>query len=288
VTLRAVVLGATGQLGRAVLAATPAGTAVVPYDRATADVADAEAIARVLREAEATVVLNCAAYTGVDDAERDFSVAELVNADGPEHVGRAAKAVGARVVHVSTDYVFSGRTGVPYAPADATDPLGVYGRTKRDGERRLLASCPDTVVVRTAWVHAGHGRNFVCTAVRLLRERGVMEVVDDQIGTPTRAAHLARALWLAAAQPALRGLLHFTDAGVASWYDVADCVRETLVAAGAIADSARVVPVPTSRVPRPAPRPHCGVLDKHASWAHLGWIPPHWRVGVAASTRELL
>ncbi len=287
-TLRAVVFGAHGQLGRTVVASAPAGVTVIPFDRAAVDVADADAVASALRDAGAAVVLNCAAYTRVDDAEREGAVAEAVNAAGPEQVGIAATAVGARVVHVSTDYVFNGRDGAPYAPNHATDPMSVYGRTKRDGEQRLMAVCADAVVIRTAWLHAGHGQNFVSTAVRVLRERGTMDVVDDQIGTPTRADHLARALWLAAGDPTLRGWLHFTDAGVASWYDVAECVRDTLVAAGALADTARVVPVPTLRVPRPAPRPRCAVLDKHTSWHVLGWTPPHWRVGVAASTLELV
>ena len=287
-TLRVAVLGAGGQLGRSLLASAPSHVTAIGYSRAEADVSDRESVARALHDARPQVVVNCAAYTQVDDAEREVDAAAATNTAGAENIGTAAHAVGARVIHVSTDYVFGGSTGAPYAPTDPTEPLGVYGRTKREGELRLLTACPNGLVVRTAWLHDGRSHNFVRTAVRILREREAMEVVDDQIGTPTRTAHLARALWLATERPALYGILHFTDAGVASWYDVADTVRETMVAAGGLAASARVVPVPTARVPRPAPRPRCSVLDKHASWQHLGWIPPHWRVGVAASTRELL
>lgn len=287
-TLRVVVLGAAGQLGRAVLAQAPSHVAVSGHDRPEIDIADAKALDRLFAAAHPDVVVNCAAYTRVDDAEADAAGAAITNAFGPERIGVAAGVVGARVLHVSTDYVFSGRGGAPYAPDHEPDPLGVYGRTKRDGERRLLASCPAALIVRTAWLHDGQGQNFVRTAVRTFRERGSMEVVDDQIGTPTRAAHLARALWLAAERPALQGILHFTDAGVASWFDVAECVRETMVAAGALSPEAQVHPVPSSQVLRPAPRPACGLLDKHSSWAQLGFTPPHWRQGVAASTRELL
>jgi dTDP-4-dehydrorhamnose reductase len=211
-----------------------------------------------------------------------------VNALGPGHVAAAARAAGARVVHVSTDYVFGCDAGAPFAPDAAPAPHGVYATTKRLGELRLLAECPEAVIMRTAWVHGGHGSHFVRTAVRALRDCGGMEVVDDQLGTPTRVQHLARALWMTAQRAGTGELLHFTDCGVASWYDVAQCVRETMVAAGALHEDALVVPVPTQRVRRPAPRPRCGVLDKHASWATLGWTPPHWRDGVITSTLEVL
>lgn len=285
---RVMVLGATGQLGIAVMQAVPSGVEVIGYDRNTLDVTNATAVSHALQQAQPTVVINCAAYTRVDDAEHDVSTAEAVNVAAPNYIAIAARSVGARMVHVSTDYVFSGAGGAPHAPTDITDPRSVYGRTKLDGEQRVLAACPHAVIMRTAWLHAGHGQNFVRTAMRVLRERGAMDVVDDQIGTPTRAAHLAHALWLAAGTPTLRGVLHFTDAGVASWYDVAECVRETLVAAGALSAEARVTPVSSVHVSRPAPRPRCAVLDKHATWTQLGYTPPHWRVGVAASTLELL
>lgn len=285
---RVMVLGADGQLGRVVLNTAPSGTHVVGTDRQMVNVVDRSVVERMLGDEKPSVVINCAAFTRVDDAEVDSISAEAVNTTGAENVAIAAQSIGARLLHISTDYVFSGSAGAPYQPGDPTDPRNVYGRTKRDGEQRALAACENTVIVRTAWVHAGHGNNFVRTAVRVLRERGSMDVVDDQMGTPTRAQHLARALWLAVGQPALPRILHFTDAGVASWYDVAECVRETLLQAGEILPAARVSPLSTERVPRPAFRPRCAVLDKHSTWLQLGYTPPHWRVGVAESTRELI
>ncbi len=285
---RVLVLGSEGQVGRLLVELAPPGVHVVGATRQTMDVTDRDMVERVLRDAQPTAVINCAAFTRVDDAENDIGSAEAVNAMGPENVAFATQRVGARLLHVSTDYVFSGLAGAPYLTHDATDPRNVYGRTKRDGEQRALAACANTAIVRTAWVHSGHSSNFVRTAVRVLRERGVMEVVDDQIGTPTRAQHLARALWLAVSQPTITGTLHFTDAGVASWYDVAECVRETLISAGELPSSAQVSPLSTDRVPRPAFRPRCAVLDKHSTWTQLGYTPPHWRVGVAASTREMI
>jgi dTDP-4-dehydrorhamnose reductase len=288
VTVRAVLLGAGGQVGHAVRDAVPPHVVLTAYDRHAVDITDRDAITRAVCAARATVVINCAAYTRVDDAEREREVADAVNASGPGHVGAAARAVGARVVHVSTDYVFDGDAGAPYAPDAAPAPRGVYATSKRDGERRLLAACPEAVIVRTGWVHGGHGPHFVRTAVRVLRAHGRMEVVDDQIGTPTHVTHLAGALWRAATGAYAGHTMHFTDSGVASWYDVALCVRDTMIAAGALRDDALVVPVPTHRVTRPAPRPRCGVLDKHASWATLAWTPAPWRDGVITSTRELL
>jgi dTDP-4-dehydrorhamnose reductase len=234
------------------------------------------------------VIVICAAWTAVDDAESNREEAFAVNAEAPGELGRIATEAGARVVHVSTDYVFDGEGGAPYAPNAPSGPLGVYGASKLEGERRLLDACTDATVVRTSWLHSGGPGNFVATAVTLLRAGTPMEIVDDQIGTPTRADHLARALWLVARESRSAGVLHFTDAGVASWYDVGICVLEVLRSEGLASDGVGVTPVGSDRFPRPARRPRCGVLDKHASWEFIGWVPPHWRVGVIASTGELL
>jgi dTDP-4-dehydrorhamnose reductase len=164
----------------------------------------------------------------------------------------------------------------------------VYGASKRKGESAVLSANRDATVVRTAWVHSGSGVNFIATAVRLLQEGSVMRVVDDQVSTPTRAAHLAAALWATAGRTDVSGILHFTDAGVASWYDVAECVLETLQKAGAAGSGAAVLPVDSDTFPRPARRPRVSILDKHFSWSVLDITPVHWRNGVSASTLELL
>ncbi len=286
--VRVLLTGAGGQLGRALAASVPASVALHACTSGELDVRDEPAVERAVRDLRPHVLLNAAAFTGVDAAESQEDEARAVNATGAANLARHAHAAGARLVHCSTDYVFDGQASRPYEPEDDAAPINAYGRTKLEGERLVLAMHPDAAVVRTAWLHSGHAPNFVATTVARLRNGTSMQVVDDQYGTPTRAAHLAEAIWRIAARPAIRGLLHFTDAGVASWYDVAACIHDTLRRDGVLAGDATVQPVPTARAPRPAVRPAYAVLAKHGTWARLDWTPGHWSTGVIASVRELV
>jgi dTDP-4-dehydrorhamnose reductase len=234
------------------------------------------------------VVLNAAAYTAVDRAEEDSERAFAVNVLGAEHVARAAAQLGARVIHVSTDFVFDGLSSRPYRPDDAPHPCSAYGRSKLAGEAAVLSAARErAVVVRTAWLYSAHGGNFVKTILRLLAERDAVRVVADQIGTPTWASTLALVLWQLAARPDLRGVFHWTDAGVASWYDFAVAIREEALAAGVLAAAAPVVPIRTEDYPTPAQRPPFSVLDKTAIWDALGLEPRHWRCELRAMLAEL-
>lgn len=285
---RALIFGGSGQAGQALLATAPPSVTIVAHDARTTDVRDPEAVDRAVADAKAGVIINCAAFTNVDAAESRSGEAFEVNAAGAENVARSACRHGARVIHVSTDYVFDGSAHSPY-PVDApTRPLGVYGSSKLEGERRVLASGADCVIVRTAWLHSRDGANFVRTTVRVLREGRLMRVVDDQVGTPTRGRHLAHALWRIAERPALRGILHFTDSGIASWFDVATAIMDALGEAGKLPTGADVVPIMTEEYPTAAERPRYSVLDKHDSWRAIGYTPPHWRHGIVATTHELL
>ena len=287
--MKVLIAGAAGQVGQALARSRPEGITAVAVTRAALDIADRDAVHRAVELHRPDLVINAAAYTAVDKAESDRDEARAGNALGPRHLAEAAAVSGARLIHLSTDFVFDGMSSAPYRPDDPPAPLGVYGATKLEGERAVLAALPGrALVLRTAWVYAAAGRNFLLTMLRLMREKGAVRVVADQIGTPTRAANLANAMWQVAHRPGLRGVLHFTDAGVASWFDVAVCIGETLRAADRIGDDVAITPVDTVRFPRPAPRPRCAVLDKHATWERLGWTPPHWRAGVIASTREIL
>ncbi|MGV3710958.1 MAG: dTDP-4-dehydrorhamnose reductase [Gemmatimonas sp.] len=286
--MRILIFGGSGQTGTALQATAPQHVLLQAPSSTHVNLTDAASIARAVVEGAPDVIINCAAYTKVDDAERDTEAARLINAVAPAVMADAAKRTGARVIHVSTDYVFDGRSNAPYVPQAAASPLNVYGATKLEGERALLAAAPESCVVRTAWVHSGGGINFVATAVRVLSAGNVMRVVDDQISTPTSALSLASALWRLADQRTTHGVLHYTDAGVASWYDVAHCVLETLRELGAAKDGAEVLPVDSTAFPRPASRPPVSILDKHASWTLLGMTPAHWRVGVAQSTRAII
>jgi len=287
-TSRVLIFGASGQVGSALQQTAPSSVIIVAHDLDKTDIRDRAAVARAISDAKPDVVINCAAFTNVDGAEARADEAMEANGAAPGVIADAAAKADVRFIHLSTDYVFDGRAHTPYRPDAAVSPINVYGATKLEGERRVLAAAPESVVVRTAWVHSGGGVNFVRTAVRLLSAGTPMRVVDDQIGTPTRAMHLAEALWHIIDRPKLRGLLHFTDAGVASWFDVAVTVLETLERGGRYGAGAAVTPIRSDQFPTAARRPQFSVLDKHESWNAIGYLPPHWRQGIIDSTHELM
>ena len=286
--MRALIFGGSGQVGRALQDTASPSTVVIAHGAKDADVRDADAVQRAVMDARPDAIVNCAAFTNVDAAESNRDDAFRVNATAAGTIAEIAERASIRLVHISTDYVFDGAGHEPYTPDAPTGPINVYGETKLEGERRVLAASSRSVIVRTAWVHSGGGANFVRTAARLLGAGQVMRVVDDQIGTPTRARHLAHALWRIVAQFGDERLLHFTDAGVASWFDVAVAVMDALGEAGRLPHGADVVPIATAGYPTPARRPRFSVLDSHACWRAIGYTPPHWRHGIVASTRELL
>jgi dTDP-4-dehydrorhamnose reductase len=197
------------------------------------------------------------------------------------------RRTGARLVHLSTDFVFDGSSGRPYTPRDRPAPLGVYGRTKLASEQVALGLGEQAVVVRTAWVYSRHGQNFVRTMLQLMREQDGVGVVSDQVGTPTWARSLAEALWAVAGLPSLHGVLHWTDAGVASWYDFAVAIQEEALAAGLLERAVPVRPLSSREYPTAARRPAYSVLSKGESWAVLGFTPPHWRVNLRLMLQEL-
>ena len=274
--MRCLVIGGSGQLGRALQATMPAKANVVAPARAVCDLTNADHINHWLNEIRPEVVFNAAAYTAVDAAETDEANARLINATSVGRLAQAAGRHGARLVHVSTDFVFDGETSKPYTPDDEPNPLNAYGRTKREGEVAVLRSGADALIVRTAWVYFECGKNFVNTMLRLMRERDEVRVVSDQIGAPTYARNLARALWLLAEKP-VSGLYHFTDNGAVSWYDFAVAIREEATAAGIIRKAAPVIPIATSDYPTPTRRPRFSVLDNSKTWSALGMTGQHWR-----------
>lgn len=199
--------------------------------------------------------------------------------------------MGARMIQASTDFVFDGEQSLPYLPEDATHPLGVYGESKLAGEKAVLEALPgDSLVVRTSWLYSSHGRNFVKTMLTLLAERPEVNVVVNQVGSPTWARNLAEAIWKWAALPAASGLRHFCDAGVASWYDFAVAIREQASELGVLrAGGAGTVirPIRSEQFPRPARRPASSVLDSFASWEELEITPPNWRESLLRMLSEL-
>jgi dTDP-4-dehydrorhamnose reductase len=282
------VTGAGGQLGTDLqtVLAQRAGDTVTALGRDRLDLTDEQGVRSVVREwldaaaGRRPVLVNAAAYTAVDAAEDDEATAQLVNGAAPGWLAQELAGRG-RLVHVSTDYVFDGAATVPYGVDDEPAPRTAYGRTKLAGEQAVAGVDSDAVVVRTAWVYASHGSNFVRTMLRLEAERDQVQVVDDQTGSPTWSADLARGLVQAALCPA-RGLLHATNTGATTWFGLARVVFEL-----AGADPARVLPTTTDAFPRPAHRPAYSVLDP-ASWtaAGLDRLPP-WRDSVRACLQQL-
>lgn len=280
--MRALITGVNGQLGKALLATPPEGWTCVAIDRTALNLADATAIMRLVDAQQPDLVLNAAAYTAVDRAESERDLAMAVNGAAPGAFAKALAGSGKRLVQVSTDFVFDGSSGRGYLPSDAKNPQSVYGASKSAGED---AAGDDAIIVRTSWVYAAGGANFVRTMLRLMRERDSLRVVADQIGSPTWATGLAKALWELAAkdQP---GIFHHRDAGVASWYDFAVAIAEEGRELGLLDRVPEIIPIATSDYPTPAKRPSFSVLDVSATRSALGDDHVHWRTNLKIMLKE--
>ncbi|MBF0176814.1 MAG: dTDP-4-dehydrorhamnose reductase [Magnetococcales bacterium] len=283
------IFGADGQLGRELSRTMPPGWDVRALTFAECDITHDQVVHKLLAQSQPRIVINAAAYTAVDKAESDPESAYAVNATAPGALAQATHQLGLRFIHISTDYVFSGQAGHPFQPGDPVQPLGVYGQSKAEGERLVMAhSEGKATILRTAWLYSAHGQNFPRTIVRLLRERDRLRVITDQVGSPTWARGLAQAIWDAAQLPEKSGTWHWTDAGVASWYDLAVAIQEEAIALGMLSRSIPIDPIPTHAYPLPAPRPAYSVLDCHATWEWLGWTPKHWRQALREMLKELV
>lgn len=273
--MRALIAGSNGQLGRALQATAPTNVIVMAPPEADFDITDADIVRAVVAEARPDVVINAAAYTAVDRAEAHEAIARRVNVNAVGTLAAAARVAGAALAHVSTDFIFDGTAHRPYATDALPNPLSVYGRTKLDGEVAAAEFHTSPLIVRTAWVYAAQGNNFVATMLRLMRERSEVRVVADQIGTPTHVPTLARTLWTLI-DGGQTGVFHATDAGVASWYDFAVAIYEEARATGVLKSPVAIVPIRSKDYPTPAHRPAYSVLDKTATWAITG-PARHWR-----------
>lgn len=243
------------------------------------DITDMKAVSRFVEEETIDLIVNCAAYTNVDKAEEDEATAMKINADALSILG----GQGVRVIHVSTDYVFSGDEHIPCRETDSVAPRTAYGRTKYEGEKRLLAVCPEAVILRTAWLYSTFGNNFVKTMIRLGKEKDQLGVVFDQIGTPTYAADLAWAIFTVIESPVWRpGIYHFTNEGVCSWYDFTLAIHEL----AGIKDC-RVSPILSEEYAYKTPRPHYSVLDKSKFKKTFGVEIPYWLDGLKRCMRGL-
>ena len=280
------VTGSRGQLGDAIrrrIDRLPAYTFTLT-DIDELDLCDKKAVLDFVRRGRYAYIINCAAYTAVDRAESDAERCLQINRDAVGHLATAAREVGARLIHISTDYVFDGRATRPYREDDPTSPTSVYGRTKLAGEHVLLESLPtDAAILRTAWLYSEVGNNFVKTMLRLGAERPEIRVVNDQLGSPTYAGDLAEAVLRVLTAPTFHpGIYHYTNEGTCSWYDFA---RHILATAH---PTCTVHPIPTTDYPTPAARPAYSVLDKTRIRTVYGLSIPRWQDSLDRCLQHLM
>ncbi|HRO64360.1 dTDP-4-dehydrorhamnose reductase [Thermomonas sp.] len=292
--MKLLLLGGNGQLGRELRRSLPALGQVITATRdgtqaqRAADFLQPEMLGPLIRDVAPDVVVNAAAYTAVDRAETEREAAFCVNASGPEALARACAETGALLLHYSTDYVFNGTASRPWRETDPTAPLGVYGASKLAGERAIAASGARHIILRTAWVYAAHGNNFLQTMLRLARERDILRVVVDQIGTPTPAGWIADASASLLARPNLpSGLWHLTAAGQTSWHGFAEAIVAEAQAQGLLDRCSVVEAISTADYPTPTRRPAWSVLDTRKLQRDFGIVPQDWRAGLAATLAEM-
>jgi dTDP-4-dehydrorhamnose reductase len=280
--LKVLITGSKGQLGWELQRCQPAQVShLVLVDLPEFDLTNHDQVAALFSQHQFDCVINCAAYTAVDKAESDQATAFNANATAPGQLAAFAKIQNSRFIQISTDFVFDGSQGTAYEPDSHPNPLSVYGASKLAGEKAVLDTYPNqSLVIRTAWVYSAHGGNFPKTMVKLMGERETINVVSDQIGTPTWARGLAQCVWQAAVargESIRTGIVHFADAGTASWYDFAVAIQEESLAIGLLTKSIPIIPIPASQYPTPARRPSFSVMNRSSGWA-LAQGQTHWRV----------
>ena len=276
--MKVLVTGARGQLGQTLLANAPPGWTLLGLDRLQLDIADAEQVRSRIELERPDVIVNAAAYSAVDLAESNETDARRVNAGGPQNLAVAAHAVGARLIHLSTDFIFDGQATSPYAPAAATNPLGAYGRTKAEGEQHVRELLPQhAVILRTAWLYSEYGGNFVSTMLRLMAERNELMVVADQVGSPTWARSVADVIFAFIARPDLAGTYHWTDGGQTSWYDFARVIQQEAFELGLLDKIIDIRPVSSDAYQAAANRPAYSVLDCSSTIDDLGLLQVAWQ-----------
>jgi len=277
--MRVLITGSKGQLGSEIkeLASEFENLECIFKDLPELDICDTDALNRFIIDQHINAVINCAGYTAVDKAEENFEIAEQVNAKGVLNLLNALKKVDGKLIHISTDYVFDGNHSQPYKETDPVSPVGVYGETKRAGELAVLNSSIDAIVIRTSWLYSGYGNNFVKTMLRLGNDKESIQVVSDQIGTPTYAKDLAKTCLnilsdAGSTNISKKGsLYHYSNEGVTSWYDFASAIMEISNI------DCQVIPIETKDYPTQARRPIYSVLDKSKIKSDFKVIIPHWR-----------
>lgn len=279
----ALITGASGQLGRALLACAPQGWQIFAPDREALDLANPRSIRSAVQGVAPDFVINAGAFTSVDLAETEKELASAINAGAPQVFAETLREIGSgRLFQISTDFVFDGTRSNPYNPEDTRNPLSVYGQTKAKGED---AAGPDSIILRTSWVYSSAGSNFVRTMLRMMREGKKMQIVSDQIGAPSYAPDIAKVIW-ALANEDRPGIFHHSDSGQASWYGFAKAIGETALELGLVDGVPEIEPIPASEYPTPARRPAYSVLDCSGTRALLGDQAKPWRENLTLMLKE--
>ncbi len=285
-TKKVLVTGA-GQLAWELARTCPSDVELIALPRAELDIADEAQVASCIEKYQPDAVINAAAYTAVDKAEQERDVAQAVNEKGPGYLAKYCQKAGAYFLHISTDFVFDGSASRPYSPSSPKSPLGVYGETKSAGEEAIAEHMDKHwAVIRTAWVYSSHGNNFVKTMLRLMADKPALGVVGDQVGTPTWAKGLAEVCWEALSLKA-EGVYHWTDSGVASWYDFAVAIQRTGRSLGLLDTEIPINSITTEDYPTPAQRPAYSVLDKKKILETLPVKAVHWQDQLQLMMAEL-
>lgn len=286
--LRILIMGKHGQLAQELARTAPDCVEFRCVSSDETDVSNEQDVFQCITSYRPRLIVNAAAYTQVDKAESEVKDAFAVNAQGVLHLARACDAVNARLIHISTDFVFDGTKSSPYLPQDITNPLSIYGKSKLEGERLAQKAMPhnNLLILRTSWLYSSYGRNFIKTMLRLATTQNEIRVVCDQVGSPTWAYDLARAVWNAVNREDVCGIHHFSNAGVASWYDLAVAVFKEAMSVGLLCREPVVHPIPTQAYPTPAKRPSYSVLNCFHTWDCLSVTPRHWREGLQRMLME--
>ncbi|MCD8261281.1 MAG: dTDP-4-dehydrorhamnose reductase [Bacteroides sp.] len=278
------ITGANGQLGNEIrqIAATDPHHHWIFTDVQELDITCQEAIGAFVGQHQVECIINCAAYTAVDNAEEAGEIVTRLNSDAPGYLAEAMQSRGGSIIHISTDYVFNGQGYKPYRETDPTAPASVYGGTKLEGERRVLDACRQAAVIRTSWLYSTYGSNFVKTMIRLGQEREQLSVIFDQVGTPTYAADLTAAILAIINKGVVTGIYHYSNEGVCSWYDFTRSIHKL-----AGITTCKVFPIHTEDYPTKAPRPHYSVMDKTHIKNTYGIEIPHWEDSLEVCIKRL-
>ena len=284
---KVLITGANGQVGRELKDSAPQSVEVIAVEHSRLDITDRKSVLEFIAQIKPDIIINAAAYTAVDQAERDPEAAFIVNRDGAAHLAEGATKIGSRLIHISTDFVFDGKKSSPYLPEDTPNPISVYGASKLAGECAVNDITEGrALVLRTAWVYSKYGNNFVNTMLRLFKERDEVRVISDQVGTPTHAGGLARTLWKLSDLQEVRGIYHWTDAGVASWYDFAEAILQAARNNNVSLRTKTIIPINSSDYPLPAQRPAYSVMDKGKTVPVVGGHE-HWGKRLKDACRDI-